>query len=414
MEGRMAEKQKNKVQAVCCIVTCLILYAFLSFFSASESFVTPDGTIQREGYGGDDRQYQLYVNGILEEPLPLTVEVGARQYTEAEAERVFLEMMDSMEDRIRGDNSALTEVRTALTLPTWLDEYGIRLRWSSSNPEILDSFGRVQDSMLDAAEGCWVSLHVQLSADTFRKEYEIPVRVLPPKRDQQQILIDGLMSEIKRRNEAQQAEASLSLPEAYAGKELRYEGGEESGYGILLLLGVVAAALCYARGEANKKDQEKRRERELLLDYPELLSKLMVFTGAGMTVRGAWERMVTDYESAVQTEKQKRRAAYEEMGQTWHQLQSGMPEGAAYREFGKRCRLQPYLKLSSLLEQNRKTGTKNLREILQAEMADAFEQRKNLARRLGEEAGTKLLLPLFMMLGIVMVMIMVPAMMTMG
>ena len=102
------------------------------------------------------------------------------------------------------------------------------------------------------------------------------------------------------------------------------------------------------------------------------------------------------------------------MRQTYYQLINGTPEGTAYREFGKRCRLQPYLKLSSLLEQNRKAGTKNLRAILQTEMADAFEMRKNLARRLGEEAGTKLLLPLFLMLGIEMVMIMVPAMMTMG
>ena len=39
----------------------------------------------------------------------------------------------------------------------------------------------------------------------------------------------------------------------------------------------------------------------------------------------------------------------------------------------------------------------------------AFEQRKNLAKKLGEEAGTKLLLPLFLMLGVVMVMMVVPA-----
>ena len=102
------------------------------------------------------------------------------------------------------------------------------------------------------------------------------------------------------------------------------------------------------------------------------------------------------------------------MRRTDYQLKSGMAEGAAYQEFGRRCKLQPYLKLSGLLEQNRKSGTKNMRGILQAEMADALEQRKNLARRLGEEAGTRLLLPLFMLLGIVMVMIMVPAMMTMG
>jgi len=66
------------------------------------------------------------------------------------------------------------------------------------------------------------------------------------------------------------------------------------------------------------------------------------------------------------------------------------------------------------LEQNRKSGTRNLRTLLELELADAWEQRKNLARKLGEEAGTKLLLPLFLMLGIVMVIIMVPAMMSMA
>ena len=133
------------------------------------------------------------------------------------------------------------------------------------------------------------------------------------------------------------------------------------------------------------------------MDYADLLSKLMVLTCAGLTIRNAWERMVKDYEWAVEQKKQKPRAAYEEMCQTYYQMQSGMAEGDAYREFGRRCKLQSYLKLSGLLE-----------------MADALEQRKNLARRLGEEAGTRLLMPLFLMLGIVMVMIMVPAMMTMG
>ena len=47
-------------------------------------------------------------------------------------------------------------------------------------------------------------------------------------------------------------------------------------------------------------------------------------------------------------------------------------------------------------------------------MEAAFEQRKNQARRLGEEASTKLLLPLFMMLLIVMVMITVPAFLAFG
>ena len=67
------------------------------------------------------------------------------------------------------------------------------------------------------------------------------------------------------------------------------------------------------------------------------------------------------------------------------------------------------MKLAGLLEQNRKTGLKNLRHLLDDEVMDAFEERKNLAKRQGEEAATKLLLPLFLMLGIVMVIVAVPA-----
>ena len=174
------------------------------------------------------------------------------------------------------------------------------------------------------------------------------------------------------------------------------------------------AILLAAKGQNEAKQKNQKRERELLLDYSDLLSKIMVLTGAGLTVRNAWGQMVKDYETGLELGKQKQRPAYEEMRKTYYQMQSGMAEGEAYREFGRRCRLQPYLKLSGLLEQNRKAGTKNIRAIFQAEMADALEQRKNLARRLGEEAGTKLLLPLFLMLGIIMTMVMVPAMMTMG
>lgn len=176
-------------------------------------------------------------------------------------------------------------------------------------------------------------------------------------------------------------------------------------------LGILMAALFVLREDSERKEREKKREQLLLLDYAEMVSKLQVLVGAGMTVRNAWGRMVHDYEN---TDFRKERPVYEEMRQTYYQMENGTSEGAAYREFGRRCRLQPYLKLSSILEQNRKTGTKNLRELLRTEVEDAFEMRKNLARRMGEEAGTKLLLPLFLLLLIVMIFIMVPAMMTMG
>ena len=43
------------------------------------------------------------------------------------------------------------------------------------------------------------------------------------------------------------------------------------------------------------------------------------------------------------------------------------------------------------------------------EAEEAFEERKSMARKLGEEAGTKMLFPMMMMFGIIIVIIMIPA-----
>ena len=58
---------------------------------------------------------------------------------------------------------------------------------------------------------------------------------------------------------------------------------------------------------------------------------------------------------------------------------------------------------------NIKKGTKELKELLYQESYDAFEQRKSLAVKKGEEAATRLLMPMFMLLIVVMIIVMVPA-----
>ena len=128
-----------------------------------------------------------------------------------------------------------------------------------------------------------------------------------------------------------------------------------------------------------------------------------------MSIRTAWDKIAEDYKRAVNEGRSEMHYVYEEMYITGSQLKSGISEAKAFAEVGTRCGLQQYMKLSGLLEQNRKNGSKNLRETLRLEMAEAFEQRKHQARRMGEKAGTKLLVPLFLLLGVVMVMIMLPA-----
>ena len=104
----------------------------------------------------------------------------------------------------------------------------------------------------------------------------------------------------------------------------------------------------------------------------------------------------------------------EEIRNMLRAMEGGMPEGRAYTEFGRSCGLRCYQRLASILEQNRKNGSRDLRNLLRIEMEEAFEQRKNQALREGQQASTKLMLPLFISFGAVMLIIMAPALMSMG
>ena len=98
---------------------------------------------------------------------------------------------------------------------------------------------------------------------------------------------------------------------------------------------------------------------------------------------------------------------------TLNEMQSGVTEAESYERFGRRCKVQEYVKFGALLSQNLRKGTKGLVQLLRIDALQAFEERKTRARRLGEEAGTKLLLPMFLMLSVVLVIVVVPAFLSM-
>ena len=142
------------------------------------------------------------------------------------------------------------------------------------------------------------------------------------------------------------------------------------------------------------------------MNETEIVNKLTLYMGAGMTIRNAFLKLGEDYKKKGTG---KRRYLYEEILQTCYELQSGKSEAEAYDSFGRRCQLQSYIRLSTLLVQNIRKGSNDLMEVLRREVVDAFADRKKTARKLGEEAGTKLLIPMMLMLCIVMVIIMIPA-----
>ena len=313
---------------------------------------------------------------------------------------------------------SLEEVRQDLELPAYWRGAGVHLSWQSSDPELVESDGTVHTWEFETGDEAidqWpVILKVRMTDGNWPEEYEIPIKVRPPLYTEEERTIQEFTSLLTSEEEVQKHQDQVTLPSVYKDREISYSTAREPVFLQMCFLGAVAAVFISLKEKSDKKKAEEERKDQLLMDYSEVLSRLIIFLGAGMSIRTAWDRIAEDYKMAVKEGRRGLRYVYEEMYVTSSQLKSGESEARAFAEFGNRCGLQQYRKFSGLLEQNRKNGSKNLRETLRLEMADAFEQRKHQAKRMGEKAGTKLLIPLFLLLAVVMAMITVPAWIAFG
>ena len=66
----------------------------------------------------------------------------------------------------------------------------------------------------------------------------------------------------------------------------------------------------------------RSREKELQMDYPEFVEHFVLLVGAGLNVKGAWERIAGDYKK----EGKERHYVYEEMLVSVREMENGMGE----------------------------------------------------------------------------------------
>jgi len=389
----------------------IILALAVTFVEKQDTVLTKGNGLERNTYGQGETQQEILVEGLLAKKVPLAVRIGERRYTKEQAADAIHMAAEELSAQIAGGNESLEQVQSRLELVTWLDKYGISVRWQPDDTELISASGEVFNSGCPES-GRETFLTATLKAGEYAEDYIYRVNVLPPGRTQEEKELAAFENFLMEKEEEQKYSEVFILPEEFEGKTLTYSADRGRSSLMFPLLGILAAILLPLKDRQREQEAKKKRECQMMMDYSEILSRLVVFLGAGLPVRKAWAKIVEDYRRTE--EKAGKRAAYEEMAAAYYLMQRGVPEIRAYSEFGNRCRVLPYRKLAGILEQNVKNGSKSLTPVLEAEMEAAFEQRKNLARRLGEEASTKLLLPLFMMLLIVMVMITVPAFLAFG
>ena len=382
------------------VIAGFVLFILCSTFLNNTKL---SGYIERPYVDEDDTEVKIEVEGLLEGSRKIEIPVSKRVYSNEEVKEAMKKGMDEILKILPGENTSLQNITTDLNPVSELSDLGLSLKWDFGDGDIIDIQGKVDNENL--SESVDIDIGVTLSYESYEESYVIPARVMPKPLTADESLIKRFKDYISVADKKSAGESGFYLPESFEGKKLVYHLEDSMNFHLIWIMGIIVAILLYLREKNNDRQKLEKKKRELLKDYPDIVSKLIVFIGAGLSVRQSWEGIVKDYES----ENKEKRYAYEEMAKSLARLKTGTPENVVYKEFGRSCLLRQYMKLASLLEQNRKSGISTLSTLLGMESQSAWEERLNLAKREGEELNTKLLLPLFMMLLIVMMMIIVPA-----
>ena len=390
-------KQKKKLLLTACVGGVLsVIWLAASLISRD-----PLTSLIRPENGKGDRKEKLEV-WIGEEPYSMEVTVRDRPKTEAETAEELQKAEDGMEILFLGENQDLEHITEKVNMPSVYPGTDIAIQWYLNSWEYISVDGTVKNEGFTRAEQVEVTAVLSLEDQTV--SWDRTVWVCPLENPDNKALIRILSW--KMEDTQKEDTETVELSEQAAGKSIIWY--PEKDHTWLMLAGLTACAVC-AMMLGQQKEEEKalaEREKRMKLAYPDIVSRLSLYMGAGISSRKAWERIAAGYRNRTSGPVNE---AYEEMCTTLYEMQNGVPESIAYEKFGARCRLPSYLKLGALLSQNLRKGTRNLSGLLEEESREAFENRKAYAKKLGEECESRLLFPMLLMLLTILVMVMYPA-----
>lgn len=410
-EKEIQEEVYKEVKKLCCCgaIMAMLIVLYVCTYSDKEQDIN-NGVIEKEV--SETQRILTYEteNGTVQGSTKITI--PEMPYSEQEAQKLFAEVTKVLEQKILGDNISLENVCKDLNFIENIEDNPVEIQWSTDNEEVINSEGEVFCAGDTFPEGGIVMVTAELSVGEHQQEYRFPVRVTMP--EEKDIIWWQRAVERKLKNIVEQGkeEKVVSLPKNIEGYAISFqEQQNKRPWYYLLAIPVITGMLFYGNRQEAEKQREKRK-KGMLRDYPEILSRFSLYVQAGMTGKKALERLVHEYETqnnqVKKGDRKNVRYGYEELRRTYYEMKGGVSEHEAYKNMGERTGLSEYKQFSTIMIQQLEKGTKGFLHMLQQETGEAFEQRKRLAKEAGEEAGTKMLLPMGILFVITLALIMIP------
>ncbi len=420
--------KKQGCKCIASVLTVLAATAFICFaYSYTKENLLIDGNhLKRHHAGGGTEKYEILMKSNFTNLITMNIEVSEQKLQGEEFEKLKTDAGYYLDKEVLRNNKSAECVREKLNPVSAIPGTAITVKWDDNNSWFMSLDGTLKNE--DYENPVPVRLHAVLTYFETSWDYYLDIIIYPPLVSEEEMLLEALKEKISELDTETQTEEYLVLPDSIEGRSIGWEEEEDNTVRNFLLLGLFAAGIIIPAQKQDIKKKQKKRTEQMMRDYPDIISKFIMLTTAGMTCRGAWDKICRDYlrtkevRGEEQKEKDKRpkktinkksekniRYAYEEMLISNNEMQLGIPEVKVYERFGARSSVPAYNRFGNMLARNIRRGSSGIIELLESEAKESFAERRENVRKKGEETGTKLLIPMFGMLILVIAIVVVPA-----
>lgn len=406
LEEKVRESLYEQVKII--VIATAIFFIILIFITIN--YFTQDRRIliTRDEIGGEVTEKQIRIKTKNEDDI-YSLSIQPKGYTKSQIKEALDRGEQYLTIHLVAKNRSINEVSKNLKMPTKIQGENITVQWQSDDPTVIDEEGNVFSK--NVKKDYIVNLSARMECQKEVRILQIPVCVVPGNSGKKISEKQKIIKEIQKLEEKNIAKEQFYLPNVIREGKLS-PAEQESQIPAILFLGIAVIAFLWYHENEKYKEQKEQTLYQSMQEYPQIIAHLILFLGTGMSVVSALEAVTDAYEKEQKSGHKKEIFVYEQIRKTCRQISFGMPQTKAFSDMGKKIGLSSYQKLSVLLIQSITRGSSDLFLRLKEEEEDAFFQRKEYAKRKGEQASTKLLAPMMVMLVVILVLLMFPALST--
>lgn len=355
----------------------------------------PSEEIERPAAGENATEVTVHLSDGEKEEL-VTLAVNPRRMTEEEFDTAAKAALEGIRSGMAGKNQDLMHVTQDLVFPSQDKSHKLKITWETDHPTVLSRKGKVRREEL--TEALEVTVKARVTDDVHEAELSETVTVLPA--NATETALEKAERVLIQQEESGRNSATYQLPDKIGEVEVKRQA--ETVKGMICKLYIFAVILIIMLFLVRRnKEKEKLKEREAVLGqvFYRFVKRLTLLVGAGDNLQNALVR-------AAEVEK---RYLLPEVWYILNSIRSGTAEQKAYTELGKNLGLKNYIRLFSTISTTGPRGSNQLIQMLEQEVQEAETEKRDEARKKGEQAQEKLLIPMVILMATVIGIVLYPA-----